>query len=160
MCTTPVPSSVATNSAPTTRRAGASPASTCCVCPSTNASVSTPSHARDSNSGSYSSLTSAEPRNRASTAPSSTSGSTARRRSSATTSRRSSTSTSAYSASGETASAVLPGSVHGVVVHASTAVDTPSSRRSAASASAFASESDVDRSSNSTVTLGSSVSSR
>ena len=80
MCTTPVPSSVATKSAATTRRAGASDGSTSCVCPPEKASVSTPSHSRDSKSGSYCSPTSAEPETRASTAASSP-GSVSRRRS-------------------------------------------------------------------------------
>ena len=63
------------------------------------------------------------------------------------------TSTRAYSASSATASAVLPESVHGVVVQARSAVSTPSPSRSSAGASGFASGFTTKR----TVTPGSGV---
>ena len=66
-------------------------------------------------------------------------------------------STIAYSASAFSASATLPGSVHGVVVHATTNVGTPSASRSSGDTPASALAAASAR--NSTVTLGSGVSS-
>ncbi len=141
-CTMPEPSPSETNCAANTRRRPSAPSSRPSATrrPSRKARGSTP-HVSGRNSGSYATPASASPRSWPTDAPSA--GAAASTSDSASTSRSVapssvSCSTTAYVASGATASAVLPGSVHGVVVHATKNVGTPSARRSAAGAAASA----------------------